>query len=111
LEESGRRFKLRTLLLIGFLALLVNSSYLASFAEPTLVYFANVALHPILGVVLAVCFGVLVLRRRGELPRALLAAALILGLGAAMGGYVLKYGATHAYRWALYTHIALSTIG
>ena len=42
------------LMLAGFVGLLANSAYLAVSAAPTLWYFANVALHPILGLVLAV---------------------------------------------------------
>ena len=41
-------------LVIGFLILLVNSSYLAAYADPTLLYFSNVALHLLLGSALAV---------------------------------------------------------
>ena len=42
------------LLLGGFVLLLFNSMYLAAFSEPTLLYFTNVALHPALGVALAI---------------------------------------------------------
>ena len=37
-------------LTVAFLALLLNSAYLAASAAPTLFYFANVVLHPVLGV-------------------------------------------------------------
>ena len=49
-EASGMIVRL---LVIGYLVLLVNSSYLAAYADPTLFYFGNVALHLLLGVVLA----------------------------------------------------------
>ena len=41
-------------LFVGFVALLLNSAYLAAFADPSLWYYANVAVHPILGLALAV---------------------------------------------------------
>ena len=43
-----------TMLLAAFIALLLNSAYLVAFPAPTLWYFANVALHPFLGLALLV---------------------------------------------------------
>ena len=40
-----------------FVLLLVNTAYIAAFASPTIFYMANVLLHLVLGVVLAVAFG------------------------------------------------------
>src|SRR5258707_9768908 len=48
---------------ICYLILLLNSSYLAGYADPTLFYFGNVALHLILGVVLTIAFAVYAFRR------------------------------------------------
>ena len=42
------------LLFAGFVALLLNSAYLTAFADPSLWYFTNVVLHPLLGLTLAV---------------------------------------------------------
>src|SRR5262245_30808725 len=41
-------------LLVAFIALWANSAYLWAFATPSLFYFANVAAHPALGVLVAV---------------------------------------------------------
>ena len=45
-------------LVIASAVLLVNSAYLAAFATPSLFYFANVALHVVLGVAVAVAAAV-----------------------------------------------------
>ena len=42
------------LLFTGLVALLLNSAYLWAFADPTLGYFAQVALHPLLGMALSI---------------------------------------------------------
>jgi tetratricopeptide (TPR) repeat protein len=99
------------LLLIGFGILLLNSSYLAAYAEPTFFYFSNVAIHFILGLVLAVWFAILVARSWRDFSRTFLFSALLLGLGAIMGCLILLLGATRDYRWILYAHIALSLAG
>ena len=63
----------------GFLVLLLNSAYLAASAAPSIWYFANVVLHPILGVALAVA----VLLRRHPMARVY---ARAIGLEARGGG-------------------------
>jgi tetratricopeptide (TPR) repeat protein len=93
--------------------MLLNSAYLAAFAEPSLWYFANVALHPMLGVALAV--GAVVAGRRwmaaSSRSRLLAAAVAGLGVGAVLGVAVLILGATRPYRPILYAHIAASSLG
>ena len=56
------------LLVAGFLVLLLNSAYLAALPSASLWYFANVALHPLLGLALAGVAGVVLLRRRWRPP-------------------------------------------
>jgi tetratricopeptide (TPR) repeat protein len=97
-------------LAVAFLLLLVNSSYLYAFASPDLFYFANVALHVLLGTGLAVAFVLTLRRYRGQGPLFVAASALLLA-GAALGGYLTVVGATREHRWALTTHIVLATIG
>lgn len=106
--NSGRAVKI---LIAGFLILLVNSSYLAAYAEPTLVYFGNIALHILLGAVLAIGFAIYAIRRFKAFAWPLRMAAILFGLSAGFGAYITKYGTTRPYRWALYTHIASAVAG
>ena len=57
-----------------FLALLVNTAYIAAFADPTVFYMGNVLIHFLLGIALAIAVGLLFLRRR-DLARELAVAA------------------------------------
>lgn len=107
-STSGRAARV---LAIAFIILLINSSYLAAYAEPTLFYFSNVALHVLLGGVLAVAFAVFAIKRFAQFSWLMRIATILLGAGAAFGFYITKVGATRPFRWALYTHIALSAAG
>src|SRR5262249_7167665 len=98
-------------LVAGFLVLLLNSSYLAAYDDPTAFYFANVGLHLLLGVILALWFLVFVVRRLKQLSLTFLVGAAFAGAGALMGGFIMIFGATRQYRWALYTHIVFSVVG
>ncbi|HEX7182249.1 MAG TPA: tetratricopeptide repeat protein [Thermoanaerobaculia bacterium] len=76
-----------------FLALLVNTAYLAAFAFPTIFYMSNVLLHLVLGIALAVALGLLLVRgpelRKGMAPAlALFLVALIAGVWLAAAGNV-----------------------
>src|ERR1041384_6204755 len=59
-EASGTTAKV---LVIGYLVLLVNSSYLAAYANPSLFYFGSVAFHLLMGIALAIAFAVYALKR------------------------------------------------
>ena len=107
-EEPSR---IARLLVIGYLILLVNSSYLAAFADPTLFYFGNVAFHLLFGIVLMVVFGVHALRRFGSFSPMLKLATILLAVSAAFGLFIMKVGATRPFRWALYSHIAFAVAG
>ena len=48
----SRQSRSNRFLIWGFVALLLNASYLASYAHPTLFYFGNVLLHVALGLAL-----------------------------------------------------------
>jgi tetratricopeptide (TPR) repeat protein len=98
-------------LIAGFFALLLNSAYLWAFADPTLAYFVQVAVHPVLGLTLAGAILWLVLRRQFT-PSALGQAALaILAAGLALGIAVLVVGATTPYRRLVDAHVAVSALG
>ncbi len=99
------------LLIVGFLAILINSSYLAAYADPTLFYFGNVVLHLLLGTVLAVSFGVFIVRRVRTLSWPMLLSSAVIAASAVMGFYLMIFGATRPYRWALYLHIGLAIAG
>ncbi|HEX4497179.1 MAG TPA: hypothetical protein VIE43_16010, partial [Thermoanaerobaculia bacterium] len=93
-----------------FVLLLVNTAYIAAFASPTVFYMGNVLVHLVLGVVLAVAFGVLLARRpdlrTGIVPEAVLfAIALVAGLWLTATGNVL------AHRPVLLAHIAAAGLG
>jgi len=97
----------------AFAALLVNAAYLAARADASLVYLANVVLHPILGLALAVWAAVTAWRRFDAIvaSRRMTVAATVLAVGTALGLIVLVVGATRPYRPILYAHIAASTLG
>ena len=96
---------------LGVLILLLNSAYLAAFAEPTLFYFTNVVVHIGLGVVLAVMLGRSLVRRRRTIPAALLIAALFAAAGTLFGIAITIAGAAGRFRWMLPVHIALMLAG
>ena len=109
-------------LTVAFVALLLNSTYLAAFADASVWYFANVALHPLLGLALAFQVAVRLLRRGQHNPPCLarhsitavpllVGSGLALGAGLVLGVAVLILGATRPYRPLLNAHIALSTLG
>jgi tetratricopeptide (TPR) repeat protein len=98
------------LLLLGFAALLLNSAYLVAAPSASLWYFFNVAVHPLLGLTLAVAS----IRRlvRGDRPGSLVTlGAACLGIGLLLGLGVLVLGATRPYESLLHAHIATTVFG
>ena len=91
--------------------LLVNSAYLAAFADPSLFYFANVVLHVTLGIGVAVTATRYLFVRRPKLTRLLGLAVAVLALGFLIGFVLVISGATRPYRWILYAHIGLTSAG
>lgn len=98
-------------MIVGYILLLANSSYLAAYADPTLFYFGNVALHLILGVVLTIYFAAYALKRFRQVSGMMKIAIILLAVSAALGLFMMRFGATRQYRWALYSHIAFSVAG
>ena len=98
-------------LVAGYLLLLINSSYLAGYANPTLFYFGNVALHLILGVVVTIVFAAHALKRFRHFSRTMKLAVVLLAVSTALGLFIMRFGATRQYRWALYSHIAFAVAG
>jgi tetratricopeptide (TPR) repeat protein len=97
------------ILSLGFLLLLLNSAYLAAFADPTLWYYIQVALHPILGVGLAVAAARWVFQSTAPLMLRSGIGLGLLGLGFGLG--IFFTGATLQYRWLVRTHVGVSTAG
>jgi tetratricopeptide (TPR) repeat protein len=98
-------------LIAGFLLLLLNSAYLAAYADASLFYFAQVALHILLGIGLAVAAPWQAMRRRVTLPPLVLLGAAPIAVGLAFGLAVTYTGATRPHRWLLTIHIIAMVIG
>ena len=88
---------------ILFLALLINTAYIAALPSPTIFYMGNVLLHLVLGVVLTVALFFL-LRQFPSAAGFFLAAS-------ALGIFLAVRGNTMPHRWALTAHIAAAAIG
>ncbi|MFN3323213.1 MAG: tetratricopeptide repeat protein [Bryobacteraceae bacterium] len=95
---------------IGFVLLLVNAAYIASFPAATIFYMGNVVLHLVGGIVLTGAFLWLLLRHPKFWSAISMAAGFLLG-SAVMGLYLAWSGATMPNRWALWAHIAMAGIG
>jgi hypothetical protein len=72
--------------IIGAVAvLLVNSAYLWAFAEPSVFYFSNVALHVGLGIATSAAALHFLIARRPVLPRSMSIALALTGAGVLAG--------------------------
>jgi len=98
------RGKLVSLTVALFLALLVNTAYIAAFADPTIFYMGNVLVHFLLGLALAVAVALL-FRRRPELGRELAVAAALFTLALVAGIWLAVAGNTMPNRWLLWIHV------
>jgi len=95
----------------ALLALALDSVYLGARADASPLYFASVALHVALGLVLAATLGRAARKHWPGLSSAWrLAAALLVG-SALLGVVLLITGATRSFRPILYAHIALAGAG
>jgi tetratricopeptide (TPR) repeat protein len=115
----GQQRQTRKWVFIAFIVLVLNSGYLAAFAEPTIFYMLNVLLHVVLGAALIIPFFIFVRRYleqdapkgkelaiyMGRLGYWCLAPCLLTGL------YLTLANATHSHRWVLYFHIAAGFAG
>jgi tetratricopeptide (TPR) repeat protein len=107
MDNGSRRVKL---LLVGGLLLIVNSAYLAAYAEPTVFYMSNVMAHLVMGLVLMLVLCFIIARRLKQFSfdDAWWVVTLLAGLSAML---LFAIGNTHKVRWLLNTHIILSIAG
>ncbi len=103
--QGNRSFK--NWLLAGFLLLVLNSAYLAAFADPSLFYFGNLLLHLILGLLLVAAAIPLVRRARGPW----LAPVVVFGVAVLLGIYLVLKGNLTAMRPVLVAHVAAGVLG
>ena len=100
----------RSFVAFAFAALLLNAAWLWAFADPSLWYYTNVALHPLLGLAIAFAVRRHVSRRMLASPwRAVTAGGFAAGL--ITGLAVLAVGATRPYYRLVLGHVATSTAG
>src|SRR5258706_6369650 len=83
-----------------FLALLLNTAYIASFASPTIFYMANVLLHLVLGVLLLAALPLI--------WRNFSVAGVFYVVAAALGIFLVVRGNVIDNRWALNAHIGIA---
>jgi len=95
---------------IAFLALLINTGYIAAFASPTIFYMGNVLVHLALGVVLAIAVAVLAAKRT-ELRNQIGTALLFFLLAFAAAVYLVAAGNIREHGWALWAHIIAALAG
>jgi tetratricopeptide (TPR) repeat protein len=94
---------------IAFIALLVNTGYVAAFSSATIFYMANVLGHVVLGAALTIAV-LFVVRRIGLLAGAPLAIGFLL-LAFGLGAILTYAGNVHNNAWILRSHIAAAAIG
>jgi tetratricopeptide (TPR) repeat protein len=95
----------------AFLLLLVNSAYIAAYGEPTLWYYTQIIVHPLLGAAVAAAALVAILRRSLTLGWLSVAAGALSGVGLVLGLALLVTGATTPRASLVYAHIGASAVG
>ncbi len=95
---------MRKFVAIAFIALLINTAYVAALPSATVFYVANVLLHVALGLTTAVGL-IWLIRAQVWIAADLLAGALGFGI------WLIFSGATRANQWALTLHVGLAVLG
>ena len=110
-HSAGTR--LVKVLAVGFLLLLVNSSYLAVFDTPTVLYVGNIMLHLGLGIGLTALFLIFLSRNWSGLSSAARMIVALFLTSACGGIYILIAASNHTkpHRWASKAHIIAGTLG
>src|SRR4051812_24518944 len=110
ITESGRRAR-PDWIAIAFLVLLINSAYVAAAPSATLFYYANVALHVLLGATVAIAAAVALAAGRLRFNGPQSVAAILTGAGAAFGVALTFVGATSPHHSMLLAHAGASVAG
>jgi Flp pilus assembly protein TadD len=116
---NGQRQQLVKWVFVAFLILILNSGYLAAFAESSYFYMGNVLLHVVLGVALVIPFFVFARRfLQHDAPKGKELAIYTGKLGywfltpcILSGVYLALKGATQSRQWILYIHIFAGFVG
>ena len=101
---------LKTAVGAGFVLLLLNSGYISAFATPSIFYMANVLLHFVLGLALALAFAWL-LKRQPDLGRQLMVPAAFFAITLVFALWLVSVGNLREHRWMLNAHVVTSLIG
>ncbi len=101
---------LKTAVGAGFVLLLLNSGYISAFATPSIFYMANVLLHFVLGLALALAFAWL-LKRQPDLGRQLTVPATLFAITLVFALWLVSVGNLREHRWMLNAHVVTSLIG
>src|SRR5258708_24774439 len=108
---------MRKFLAVSFLVLLVNTAYIAAFAQPTIFYMGNVLLHVLLGLALFLLCLLPPLRHSSSSPVAQVSRPVFrvtpipFTLAAAFGLYLTIAGNTRDHHPILIAHIAAAALG
>ena len=101
---------LRNIVGAGFVVLLLNTGYISAFSTASIFYMANVLLHLVLGLVLAVALALL-LKREPELRRQLTVPAVFFAIAVAFALWLVWVGNLREHRWTLNAHVVASLLG
>lgn len=102
---------MRRISIYAFFLLLLNSSYLFSFGEPTLFYIFNVLFHIGLGILLIIPFTIYIYNKIRDISLIGRLGIISILVGIVGGGCLMVVGATTPFRWLLFTHIFSISIG
>ncbi|HXU47394.1 MAG TPA: tetratricopeptide repeat protein [Thermoanaerobaculia bacterium] len=108
--EAPKTNRLERATALVLLLLLLNTAYVAAFAEASIFYMGNAALHLALGLAFAV-LGALLWQRRADLRRPLAPAAGFFAVAVLAALYLLAFHNVRAHRWALWLHVAAAGLG
>src|ERR1039458_9557031 len=96
--------KLSKWVAIAFLVLLLNTAYIAAFAEASVFYMGNVLLHLVLGVALSIAV-VFLIASNTDLRRSISTALGFFLVAFLAAVYLVAAGNIREHRWVLWIHI------
>ena len=112
MEKRGKASRWRgKMLLVATLLLMVNSAYVAGFADPNIFYIFNSLLHPALGIFAGILFIQFCRSHWQRFDHLGRIGVALLSLAGALGAYLAIVGATRPHQWALLLHILFVLAG